>query len=353
MGINRVLIVTLLAFGSAGAAEAQSIIVDHTSIALFDQIPDQYLEAARNLRLLFMNRSVGVNTNEAINCLTASTYGTSPSQCRQLYQFANGSWSTALQTDAMFNAGQVPAYVRFSPSPTRYDRSRWSFYLFYGTWDAMASDFITGLNNRSIPVQVHPTNERIQIDPLNFDVISFQFSYLNVDNGSTIMDFFTNRPGSYDDAYDLEREISENLTSASPSRRFVYFTSSLARSIGTQVSTDFNARMRTWCQTNNCILFDFADIEAHDMAGASCYDDRDGVPYTHPNNASLNENYPDDGLNLPAICQEKTVEVSNGHLSTAQGYVSIAKGLWVLMARIAGWNPGPPPAPPNNPRLIR
>ena len=355
MNTVRVMVLVLMATGFTGTAGAQSIVVDHTSIAQFDQIPAQYLEAAKNLRFLFMNRSVGVNTNEALDCLAASSYGTSASHCRQDFQFTNGSWRLTLQTATTYAAGQVPPYIRFDASPGKYDRSRWSFYLFYSAWETMASDFITGLSNRSIPVQVHPTNERIQINPLDFDVISFQFSYLNVDDGSRILDYFTNRPGSHDDAYDLEREISENLTNLSPRRYFVYFTSSLGRSIGTQVSQDFNNRMRDWCRTNNCILFDFADIEAYDMAGRPCYDDRDGVSYTHPNNSSLTENYPDDGLNIPAICQEKTVEVENGHLGTAQGYISIGKGLWVLLARIAGWNPGgtgtPVPTAPQNLRI--
>jgi hypothetical protein len=135
---------------------------------------------------------------------------------------------------------------------------------------------------------------------------------------------------------------------------FVYFTSSLARAIGTQVSADFNQRMRDWCRTTNCILFDFADIEAHDSLGRPCYDDRDGVPYAQPN-TTLSENNPDDGQNIPAICQEKTTEVTNGHLATAQGYIPIAKAMWVLLARIAGWVPdqgtSEAPTPPQNLRL--
>jgi hypothetical protein len=335
-------------------ARAQAIVVDHTSIGLFDQIPDQYLQAARNLRFLFMDRSVGVNTNDALNCLTASAYGTSASPCRQDYQFVNGAWQQTLRNDAAKAAGQVHPYIDFSPSPTRYNRSNWDFYLFYGPWETMTSNFVSGLHNSSIPAQEHPTNANVQVNPLNYDVVSFQFSYLNVDNGSRIMEFFSNRSGELNDAYELEREIADHLTS-NGNRKFVYFTTSLARSIGTQVSMDFNARMREWCRTTNCILFDFADIEAYDMAGRPCYDDRDGVPYTQPNNASLNENYPDDGLNIPAICQEKTTEAINGHLTTAQGNISIAKGLWVLLARIAGWNPGGTsqgPAPPTNIRIL-
>lgn len=351
-GIMATLMVAFLFLWPA-AAKGQAIVVDHTSLPLFDQIPEQYLEAARNLRFLFMDRSVGVNTHEALDCLTASSYGQSAPSCRRDFQFVNGAWQLTLRDQASYDAGQVPAYIRFTPSPTRYNRSRWRFYWFAETWDRMTSDFVSGLHNLSIPALVHPTGESVSVNPLDFDVISFQFSYLNVENGSTILDFFSRRPGSYDDAHDLEREIGEHLTSATPRRVFVYFTSSLARSIGTQVSADFNARMRQWCRETNCILFDFADIESHDMAGRPCYDDRDGVPYTHPNNPDLSENFPDDGLDIPAICQEKTTEVVQGHLSTAQGRISIAKGLWVLLARIAGWNPEVPPSVPAAPTNLR
>jgi hypothetical protein len=227
--------------------------------------------------------------------------------------------------------------------------------MFYGPWDSMTADFVSGLHNLSIPATLYPSGQSVNVNPLNYDVISFQFSYLNVDNGSTISNFFTHRAGTYDDAYDLEREIGEHLTNSSPRKVFVYFTTSLARSIGTQVSTDFNQRMRDWCRTTNCILFDFADIESFDSQGRPCYDDRDGVPYAQPNDSSLSENNPDDGLNIAAICQEKTTEVINGHLSTAQGYIPIAKGLWILLARIAGWVPdqssSETPAPPQNLRL--
>lgn len=335
-------------------ASAQAIVVDHTSLSLFDRIPDQYLTAARNLRFLFMDRSVGVNTNDSLSCLTASSYGSLPAPCRQDYQFANGSWQLLLRDDASLAAGLVGPYIRVAPSPTKYDRSRWDYRMFYGAWEEMTPDFVTGLHNGSIPAMLYPSSQSVNVNPMDYDVISFQFSYLNVTNGSTIMNFFTNRPGTYDDAYDLEREIGEHLTNSSPRKFFVYFTSSLARSVGTQVSMDFNQRMREWCRTTNCILFDFADIEAYDSQGRPCYDDRDGVAYAQPN-TNLSENNPDDGLNIPAICQEKTIEVTNGHLSTAQGYIPVAKAMWVLLARIAGWSPdgttSEAPPPPQNLRL--
>jgi hypothetical protein len=313
---------------------AQGIVVDHASLAQFDQIPEVYLQAARNRRVLFMDRSVGINTHNALDCFAATEYGRTPVPCRRDYQFVNGTWQLVLRTGNDLAAGRVPPYIRFHPSATRYDRSNWDFYIFADSWDKMAADFIEGLHNGAIPAQDAVTNAAVTVNPMDFAVVSFQFSYLNVDEGSAITEFFTHRPGEFDDVYDLEREVGEHLTTTN--RLFVYWTTSLARSIGTDAATQFNEQMRQWCRSNNKILLDFADIEAHDMNGSPCFDNRDGVPYVTPN-GSNSENYPDDGREIPAICQEKTTETDGGHLGTAQGMVSVAKGFWILMARLAGW----------------
>lgn len=335
-----------------GVVNAQGIVVDHNSIPLFDEIPATWLQAARDLRVLFMDRSVGVNTNDALDCFTAGSYGSSRVPCRRDFQLRNGSWTIVTQTDSSLASGLVPAYIRFNPNPGLYNRSRWQFYIFSDSWENMATRFIEGLNNRAIPAENHLTGAPVTVNPLDYDVVSFQFSYLNVEEGSTIADFFTHRPGNYDDVYDLEREVSENLTNANPRRVFVYWTTSLARGIGTDAATNFNQAMRNWCIANNKILFDFADILSHDMNGSPCYDNRDGVPFTTPS-GSASENHANDGRSVAAICQEKTTETDGGHLGTAQGLVSVAKGLWITVARIAGWNPGDPSVPPDAPSNLR
>jgi hypothetical protein len=96
--------------------------------------------------------------------------------------------------------------------------------------------------------------------------------------------------------------------------------------------------MRQYVATHGGVLFDVADIESHDPYGAPCYDNRDGVPYYRL--GSLRENYPNDGVNQPAICQHYTSEHDGGHLGApSAGGIRLAKGLMVLMARIAGWTP--------------
>jgi hypothetical protein len=84
-------------------------------------------------------------------------------------------------------------------------------------------------------------------------------------------------------------------------------------------------------------LFDVADILTHDPDGNPCYDNRDGVPYSAPGQS---ENFPDDGLDIPALCQHYTSEADGGHLgSPSAGMIRVTKAFWVLMAQIAGWEP--------------
>lgn len=67
-----------------------------------------------------------------------------------------------------------------------------------------------------------------------------------------------------------------------PGKVFTCQTASLARTIGTSASTTFNANLRTFAQTRDClgryrVLLDFADLEAHSPSGAPCVDCRDGA----------------------------------------------------------------------------
>jgi hypothetical protein len=158
---------------------------------------------------------------------------------------------------------------------------------------------------------------------------------LNVSGADDIADpntgFFANNTNKYD-IYDLESFVNQH-----PDKLFIFWTTSLARSIGTDVSDSFNNQMRQYAIAHNKILFDVADIEAFTDRGAPCYDNRDGIEYcSQPGNC---EDYPNDNNNQLAICQDYTTEVDGGHLGSVSGAkIQIAKAFWVLMARAAGWD---------------
>jgi len=299
-------------------APGDGFVVDHRHVELFEFIPPEKLAAARQLRMLFSDRSVGQNVNESLDCLTASSWPEAPAWCRRDY-VDQWNWKTFSRLD--WENRQVPGRILFAPDPVIYDRSRWTFEYRAGEWHELTRDFITSLAPQYLPSK---------------DVLSFQFSYLNVGENSDITDpqrgFFADDPQRYD-VYDLEAFMA-----AHPDKTFVFWTASLARGIGSSVATEFNRLLREYCAGRGHVLFDFAAIEAHTPQGRACFDNRDGVPYRAMNGQY--ENYPDDGHDYPAICQDYTTEVDGGHLgSVSAGRIEIAKGLWVLMARLAGWEP--------------
>lgn len=299
-----------------------SLVVDHTSVALFDQIPEQYLQAAAALHMAFVDRSVGANIHQGLSCLTHETNATAPSYCKR--------WQ------------HLPNYPEFNVDPSEvnwyhpggYDRSNWDYFTWPGVGDpAIQVSCAASTGEWFGKAECFEQWASGQLN--NYQVLSFQFSYLEVDHTSSIADqpggFFWDNDTLYD-VYDLQDFAAQN-----PSHVFIYWTSSLARGIGSPVSESFNEQMRQYAISNELPLFDVADILSHTPDGTPCYDNRDGIPY---DNGNQSENYPDDGLDIPAICPHYTTETDGGHLgSVSAGMIRVSKAFWVLMAQIAGWQP--------------
>jgi hypothetical protein len=259
--------------------------------------------------MFFMDRSVGANIDFGLDCLSYPTDEDAPSSCSQ-YEHVVPEFSVD------------PSEVNWS-RPGGYDRSNW----LYESWP-------TGCNSLWYE-QLGCYIDRATAVVNQYDVLSYQFSYLEVADNSTIVSpsngFFVDNP-SGNDLYDQLAFEAQH-----PDKVFIYWTSSLARGIGTEISESFNQQMREYAINNDKIMFDVADILSHDPDGNPCYDNRDGVPYDNGNNS---EDYPDDGLNLLAICQHYTTETEGGHLgNVSAGMIRVSKAYWVLMAQIAGWDP--------------
>lgn len=286
-------------FLTVSAAAAQGVLVDHRDVAAFDSIPAQYYDAARNLRMLFMDRSVGGNISDALSCL-ASPWASAPSSCKR-YQHRDSAYAVS------------PSEVQWNGV---WDRSLWRYEYWPTGCSEDADCFVDFIEPR--------------ID--SFNVVGFQFSYLAVMPGSNLIHpvdgFFGSR---------TDRGTATSYTAFAarhPDKRVIWWTTSLARGIGSAESQAFNEAMREYARVHDLVLFDVADILSHDPAGAPCYDNRDGIAY-------LGENYPDDSLDIPAICPQYTTETDGGHLgSISAGGIRVAKAFWVLMARIAGWKGG-------------
>lgn len=321
---------------SSSNPDLKALIIDHRAVVLFDSIPPEFLEKARNTRVLFSDRSVGANISEGLDCLALGIPNNSvdwasvPANCRRGYTDKNGptwTWKTFNQTD--WEIGQVPADILYDPDPVIYDRSNWVFDLRMGEWEQLIDDFANQL--------VIPNNN-------DFEVFSFQFNYFSVAQGSDITDptsgFFRDQlhDGYYPNRERWDISDLEELEEAYPEKVFFYWTTSLARSVGSPESMEFNQMMRDYVKNNGKILFDFADIISHNPdTGEPCFDNRDGVEYCSQNGEC--ENHPDDGVQIPAICQDYTTELDGGHLgSVTSGKIQAAKAFWVLMAVMNGWD---------------
>ncbi len=285
-----------------------AIVVDHTSVDLFEQIPEEYLQAAANLRMIYIDRSVGANISDGLSCLAFESDEAAPNHCRR-FEHPNPIFSSD------------PATVNWSRSGG-YNRDNWAYTFWQEGACSQWYDKVDCFINMTTPIMDQ------------YDVLSFQLSYLAVEESADIVNqpggFFVDNTDRFD-VYDLA--VYE---AAHPDKVFIYWTTSLSRQIGTAVSQDFNQQMRQYAITNNKPLFDVADILAHDPNGNPCYDNRDGVPY---DNGNRSENHPDDGQDLLAICPHYTTEIDGGHLgSVSVGKIRLAKAFWVLMARIAGWD---------------
>ncbi|MDY0196519.1 MAG: T9SS type A sorting domain-containing protein [Tenuifilaceae bacterium] len=126
-----------------------------------------------------------------------------------------------------------------------------------------------------------------------------------------------------------------------PGIKFVYMTGHLD---GSGASGNLNLRneqIRAYCNDNNKILYDFADIESYDPDGETDYMAlmaNDNCDYDSDDNGSLDKNWATEWQNSHAVdtdwyeCYAAHSQALNGNLK--------AYAAWWLWASIAGWNQG-------------
>lgn len=219
----------------SGPPPTGPIVVNHTSVALFDQIPPAYLNAAGALRVLFRTASVGQNISEGLNCLANNT----GVNCR---------------TGFGVPASSVPIVSR-----PQYQRPRWLLeYRGNPGWYGKASDYIT----------------QVQTRHASFDVMTWKQSY--VDDPSLVNFWTRGRTGP--DIGDVEAALA-----AAPTVTGVFWTAALPRITLPHITT-FNTTMRLYAQNEQAILFDLADLESHTPAGTPCVTNGHPVICTAYNN---------------------------------------------------------------------
>ena len=290
----------LLVLALCRSAAAQSVIVDHTSLPLFQRIPETYKQSAQGLSMVFVDRSVGSNINDGLTCM-AQPYEQARTACKRYLHI-------------------VPQFKNPpEPWPGVWPRPNWFFF----GWPRsnIAPELPCGLGASSWTEKLR-CFERYVDRNATHDVYGMMPSYLEVENANVAPAYLASTAA---------------LRARHPASTFILYTANLARSTGTASASAFNAQVRASVQAGGGYLLDVADLESHDPRGNPCYDNRDGVPYTAGN---ARENYPDDGRSEPAICPHYTRESEGGHLGNPDiGKIRIAKAYWVLMAYRAGWKP--------------
>jgi hypothetical protein len=138
-------------------------------------------------------------------------------------------------------------------------------------------------------------------------------AYLDGVPGSSLDDVFFNRE---DDNQVGIVEI-EALLERHPDTQMIWSTLALARVIGGADADSYNRQLRDYVRANGGYLLDVADIESHAPDGTPCLED-----------------------SFPVLCPQYTQETEGGHLN-ALGSQRVARALWFLMARFAGWQDTP------------
>lgn len=248
-------------------ALSPALAADHMAPAQFEQIPDEYIRKAAELRLMFRGSSIAHNIDMGLDCLEGNFGSRRPNYCSDFYNL-------------------------------KFDRSNWNFLLRGNPgWIQKVDDFIQLVNQNAD----------------SYDVFIFLVDYADGIDNSTYPKI--SDPDNFQTRF---VDKIEALQAQYPDKIIVWTTMSMART-GFDNETAFNQMLRNYVGENNKILFDLADIESHSPDGVAEFDEQ--------NREILYSGYTD--------------EAQAGHLNEV-GRERVARSLWWFMARLAGWDGGPP-----------
>jgi hypothetical protein len=249
------------------AALAPAVVIDHTDVAGVASLPQSTMNAIGQQKWYFTHASVGGNMIDGMNTLHATNSAR--------YQLQTSSAGATPPTTT--TPGIIYEYNRGNPG--------WSskFTIFHDTVDA-------GWRSPKV---------NFAMDKL---------CYIDPDANSTT---YTSSMSALEASY--------------PATTFVYTTIPLTTgSDGDNVQRNqYNAAVRGYCQTNNKLLFDIADIEAYDPAGNAVTFVSGGTTYQR-----LYSGYTGDGGHLNALGES---QVATGWYAVAASAVVPEPGVIALI----------------------
>jgi PKD repeat protein len=313
--LPSVLIFTLITtLDGSTVRAATGFVIDHTKVENPGEfiIDQAYLDTAREMDILFGHQSVG----------KVISYGEDPDG-------AGGGGIEDLANDPQYNGRYAIDLDGLNPDPDNDD-------IVVGWFDG--DDPETGQNGIGevhIGANYSPASKMAEFFDFvsrsdiqaEIDVAMMKFCYVDFhfypDQGTYIWDQLQVDLSDGTTVYGY-KGFMEYLESTFPNISFVWTTAPLTREdpqgdYGTNPDrADYNDAVRAYAATNGVILFDIADIESHYYDGSSftyCYNETEKeylcTPYVN----------------------------GTGHPS-ADGAERLSRGVWWLLARIAGWDDG-------------
>jgi hypothetical protein len=276
------------------AAWCQKIIIDHTCVSI-SQIPESAIVTAKqNLHIAYGHTSHGSQLITGMDGLVAFMNG--KGYPTDLYAWNEGGTDGALDIRDYAMGGDVG---------------------YYPDWVNNTHDYLGTAN----------TEGRGSDNP---DINVIIWSWCGQAAGLTSQQMITNY-----------LTPMTNLENEYFGIKFVYMTGHLDGSGSAGDLTVRNNQIRDYCNTNNKILYDFADIESYDPDGLTHYMPlmcNDNCDYDSDGNGSLDRNWATRWQNTHSEnvdwydCSPAHTQALNGNLK--------AYAAWWLWARLGGWNKG-------------